>query len=78
MKKIFSALAICFPNLDVDRLSTGSRFADVPGWDSMSSVSFQMELEAQLGGVQLDLVVVGEQTLQSLAEELAARGYSAN
>lgn len=74
MELILKALAQTFPQADLSRIGRQSRFEEVKGWDSMTSVNFQIELESLVGGAQLDFVVTGDQTLQSLDEEMQAKG----
>lgn len=70
MNIIIEAIKETFPKVNTESLTGETHFADISGWDSMSSVTLQVELESRLGIGQLDFVITGDMTIQSLADRI--------
>ena len=74
MELIIKALAQAYPQADLRKIDGNTRFEEIKGWDSMTSVNFQIELENLIGGEPLDFVITGDQTVQALARVMQTRG----
>ena len=49
-------------------------FRDLPGWDSMRAVTFQVELEATFSVDLSDAMIIGSSTLNGVAGILREKG----
>ncbi len=49
---------------------------EVPGWDSMRAVNFQMELESAYGVDLSDALITGSSSLDQIVEVLHTKGVS--
>ena len=79
MKTIYlkRAMAQTFPEANLASMTLGSSLRDIRGWDSMTAVSFLMELE-QAGGIELSAINLQPTlTLQELIHALSVAGLEA-
>ena len=74
MQKIIACLKLVFPECDPATITSDTTLGDVPGWDSMNSVNFLLELEVAFSVGLLDETVTAQQRVSDVAELLRAKG----
>jgi hypothetical protein len=78
MEQLLSAVRIVFPNFVAPAPGTDIALAEIPGWDSMNSVSLAMEIEAAFGHRFSDVVLTGDHRLSDVVKLLEDRGIRVN
>lgn len=74
MERIRACIRMVFPGCDAMAFSADMPLGQIDGWDSMSSVTFLLELETAFGVRLAGLFLTETQTLADIAELLAQRG----
>jgi acyl carrier protein len=74
MQKIIACLKSVFPECDPATITSDTSLGDVPGWDSMNSVNFLLELEVAFSVSLLDETLTAEQHVSDVEELLRTKG----
>ncbi|MCX6612562.1 MAG: acyl carrier protein [Acidobacteria bacterium] len=72
IKQLFISLS----DADPASIDWAATFEELPGWDSMRAVNFQIELESQFGVDLSDVDSIGSLNLSTLADLLRSKGTS--
>ena len=75
MEKIITAIKSAFEEFDESEFRLDMLLDEIPDWDSMSSINFQLALQNTFG-VKLseDVVFTGEHTVSDVIEILREQG----
>ena len=74
MELLRQAIVYVFPEADGSKITLETKLGEIPGWDSMNAVNVLVQLEAQTGRGDLQLVFSGKLTIAQLVESLRAQG----
>ena len=76
MDKIIAAIKSVFEEFDESEFNPDMLLDEIPDWDSMNSINFQLELETAFEVDLSDVVLTGEHKISDIFEILREQGAS--